>query len=105
MRLNGVGYSMATALLCILDAEVWPVMDRWAVQTVFGLRADGALHNTDHWQRAIAYTARLAVTGPDFWPEAPTIQAGMTASMPETRTRPAGTLPDGWQRTELPVLR
>jgi hypothetical protein len=112
MRLNGVGYPMATALLCILDPEVWPVMDRWAVQTVFGLHADGSQYNAGLWQRSIAYTAyarHLAVTGPDFWPEAATIhaldQAAMKASMPESRAQPAGRLPSGWQRAKLPVLK
>src|SRR5712692_9646955 len=36
--LEGVGYPMATAILDILDPGVWPVMDRWAVITVFGTR-------------------------------------------------------------------
>ena len=30
----GVGYPMATAILDILDPDVWPVIDQWAVQTV-----------------------------------------------------------------------
>src|ERR1700728_2423889 len=35
MELSGVGYPMATAILAILDPEVWPVIDQWSVQTVF----------------------------------------------------------------------
>ena len=27
---------MATAILNILDPDVWPVIDRWAAETVFG---------------------------------------------------------------------
>jgi hypothetical protein len=51
LALHGVGYPMASAILDILDPEVWPVIDRWAIQTVFvgsrtvilGLPASGIL--------------------------------------------------------------
>ncbi len=36
LALQGVGYPMASAILDILDPDVWPVIDKWAVQTVFG---------------------------------------------------------------------
>ncbi len=36
LSLKGVEYPMATAILDILDPDVWPVIDKWAAETVFG---------------------------------------------------------------------
>ncbi len=109
MRLNGVSYPMATALLCVLDPTVWPVMDRWAVQSVFGLRLDGRQFGRGEWQKATVYASyarHLATTGAQCWPDAVTIheldQAAMGASMPATGGRPAGVLPPDWVTTPLP---
>jgi hypothetical protein len=109
LRLDGVGYPMATAILAILDPEVWPVIDRWSVDTVFGFRADGRSQTPRLWQRAVAYTAfscHLGSSGPRFWPSAKTIhdldQAAMRASMPERGTTPAGVIPPGWEPIGLP---
>lgn len=41
LGLEDVGYPMATAILDFLDPDVWPVIDRWAVQTAFGTQLDG----------------------------------------------------------------
>jgi hypothetical protein len=41
LGLKSAGYPMATAILDILDPGVWPVMDRWAIITVFGTRRGG----------------------------------------------------------------
>ena len=35
LRPHGVGYPVATAILGLLKPEVFPVMDRWAVETIF----------------------------------------------------------------------
>jgi len=109
MRLEGVGYSMASALLCILEPNVWPVIDKRGVQTVFGKRPDGRLLDTGRWQRAVAYCAyarHLATKGSTHWPQAVTMHeldlAAMGASMPETKTRPAGVVPPGWRPATCP---
>ena len=50
LRLHGVGYPVATAILAFLKPEVFPVMDKWAVQTIFG---DGA--SRKRWQHKAKY--------------------------------------------------
>jgi hypothetical protein len=50
LRLHGVGYPVATAILAFLKPEVFPVMDKWAVETIFG---EGA--NRKRWQRKSKY--------------------------------------------------
>lgn len=64
LGLEGVGYPMATAILDILDPGVWPVMDRWAVMTVFGTQHGGRPWPGSRWQHANAYEvyARHLVT-------------------------------------------
>ncbi len=109
MRLHGVGYPMASAILCVLEPGVWPVIDKWAVETVFGLAPSGEQLSTGQWQKAVVYAAyaeHLATVGPRFWPRASTIHEldgeAMKASMPGTRTRPAGVIPSGWETAALP---
>ena len=34
LSLKGVGYPVASAILDILDPDVWPVIDKWAAKTV-----------------------------------------------------------------------
>jgi hypothetical protein len=61
--LCGVSYPMGTAVLALLDPNVWPVMDKWAVKTIFGPSAG-------RWDRAVAYEAfacHLACAGPPRW--------------------------------------
>src|SRR6266849_5387159 len=68
--LEGVGYPMATAILDILDPGVWPVMDRWAVITVFGTRPGGHPWPGTWWQHANAYEAyarHLVTRGAAAW--------------------------------------
>lgn len=52
LRLSGVGYPVATALLSILKPDVFPVMDKWAVETIFGPGA-----SRRRWQHKAAYRA------------------------------------------------
>jgi hypothetical protein len=50
LRLHGVGYPVATAILAFLNPEVFPVMDKWAVETIFG---EGA--SRKRWQHKSKY--------------------------------------------------
>lgn len=50
LRLQGVGYPVATAILAFLKPEVFPVMDKWAVETIFG---EGASRR--RWQHKAKY--------------------------------------------------
>ena len=50
LRLQGVGYPVATAILAFLKPEVFPVMDKWAVETIFG---EGA--SRKRWQHKAKY--------------------------------------------------
>jgi hypothetical protein len=52
LRLHGVGYPVATAILGLLKPEVFPVMDKWAVETIFG---EGA--SKKRWQTKSKYRA------------------------------------------------
>ena len=50
LRLHGVGYPVATAILAFLKPEVFPVMDKWAVEIIFG---EGA--SRTRWQHKAKY--------------------------------------------------
>lgn len=50
LRLHGVGYPVATAVLGLLKPKVFPVMDRWAVETIFGPGA-----SKKRWQTKAKY--------------------------------------------------
>jgi hypothetical protein len=95
LALEGVGYRMATSILDILDPKVWPVIDRWATQTVFGRPLD--------WYGAAPYAAyarHLATVGHACWPEEPTINA-----LDQRAMRTAGKrlpLPQGWTYAMIP---
>lgn len=52
LRLHGVGYPVATAILGFLAPTTFPVMDKWAVETIFGPGA-----SKKRWQRKAAYRA------------------------------------------------
>jgi len=52
LRLHGVGYPVATAILGFLAPTTFPVMDKWAVETIFGSGS-----SKKHWQRKAAYRA------------------------------------------------
>ena len=95
LALEGVGYRVATAILVILDPEVWPVIVRWATQTVFGKPLG--------WYgvaRYAAYTRHLANVGHPCWPEEPSIHALDQRAM---RTASHGwPLPSGWTYAVIP---
>jgi hypothetical protein len=98
LRLTGVSYPMATAILCVLDSERWPVIDRWAVATVFG-------HSAFNWQRASVYRTyarHLATVGHKVWGPDLSIheldQRAMRASMPD------GELPTDWRFADIPMV-
>lgn len=95
LALEGVGYPMATAILDILDREVWPVMDRWATLTVFGqqLRWYGAAAYT-------VYTRHLATVGHACWPDKPSIHSLDEVAMDTSRNNKP--LPTGWTYAATP---
>lgn len=92
LRLKGVGYPVASAILCILDPEVWPVIDKWSVRTVSGV--PGRPTRWYGWKGYRAFARHLADEGPTFWPEAKTIhdldQRAMNASKPGGEGVPPG---------------
>jgi hypothetical protein len=50
LRLHGVGYPVATAILAFLKPDVFPVMDKWAVETIFGIG-----ESRKRWQHKAKY--------------------------------------------------
>ena len=52
LRLHGVGYPVATAILGLLKPKVFPVMDKWAVETIFG-----SGESRRRWQTKAKYRA------------------------------------------------
>jgi hypothetical protein len=103
LGLNGVGYPMATAILDILDPDVWPVIDKWAVQTVFEPQPDGTRWPTRRWQCAVAYEAyarHLAIEGAEHWGFHCSIHQLDVEAM--KASRPGGTLPHGRISVSLP---
>jgi hypothetical protein len=106
LKLSGVGYPMATAILTILDPEVWPVMDKLAVRSVFGSPPPDTSPSAWRWQRQWAdayacYARHLAVVGRRCWGAELNIhkldQRAMRASMK------GGQLPPGWSFSVLPL--
>jgi hypothetical protein len=85
---------MATAILDILDADVWPVIDKWAAEAVFGKAPSRYCA-----ARYAAYAKHLATEGTRCWDTALSIHEldmkAQSASMNHN-------LPAGWQTTELP---
>lgn len=101
LALEGVGYPMATAILDILDPGVWPVMDRWAVLTVFGPRPVGG--PPPDWQHAAAYAAytrHLVEQGTAAW--GPGLSAHELDLKAMDLARTGGALPQGWSYARLP---
>lgn len=106
LGLEGVGYSMATAVLDILAPDVWPVMDRWAVMSVFGLRPDGSLRPGSHWQHAAAYEGyarHLVQYGPAAWGRGLSVHQLDQKAM--NLAKDGGALPPGWRYAQLPARR
>ena len=103
LGLDGVGYPVATAILDILDPNVWPVIDKWATQTVFEPQPDGPRWPTRRWQCAVAYEAyarHLATEGAKHWGSGSSIHQLDVEAM--KASRPGGTLPHGWTPASLP---
>lgn len=98
LSLKGVGYPMATAILDILDPDVWPVIDKWAAKTVFG-----AVPSRYCAARYAAYARHLATAGTKCWGVGLSIheldEKAQSASMP------GGHLPAVWRRALLPSCR
>lgn len=81
LRLQGVGYPVATAILGLLKPNVFPVMDRWAVETIFGY---GAGRKTWQWHTKVAYrryTERLVNPECEFLDEIKTLRKRDIAAM------------------------
>lgn len=103
LGLEGVGYPMATAILDILDPEVRPVMDRWAVITVFGTRPDGQPWPSISWQHAAAYEAyarHLATFGASTWGPGLSVHELDVKAM--QLSKDGSPLPVGWAHARLP---
>jgi hypothetical protein len=98
LSLKGVEYPIATAILDILDPDVWPVLDKWAAMTVFG-----EVPSRYSAARYAAYAKHLATEGAKHWNDAPSIheldERAQSASMK------GGHLPAGWRICELPPFR
>ena len=95
LSLKGVEYPMATAILDLLDPDVWPVLDKWASMTVFG-----EIPSRYSAARYTAYARHLATEGARHWNADLSIhgldEKAQSASMK------SGHLPAGWRTTELP---
>ena len=103
LGLHGVGYPMATAILDILDPCVWPVMDRWAVMTVFGIHPGGQPWPVTRWQRASAYEAyarHLITSGAAAWGSCLSVHELDVEAMELSRT--GRSLPASWHYAQLP---
>lgn len=98
LALQGVGYPMASAILDILDPDVWPVIDKWAVQTVFG--KDAKPKDWKHASAYVAYTRHLATKGAECW------GSGLSIHQLDQRAQKAsmhgGQLPPDWEHAKLP---
>lgn len=52
LRLSGVGYPVATAVLSILEPDLFPVLDKWGVKAIFGKVVSA---RTTKWHNKSAY--------------------------------------------------
>lgn len=96
LSLKGVEYPMATAILDILDPDMWPVIDKWAAQTVFGKAPSRYSAN-----RYAAYARHLATEGTRCW------GAGLSVHDLDVKAQFAGAkhdLPAGWRTIKLPAF-
>jgi hypothetical protein len=94
LSLTGVGYPVASAILDILDSDVWPVIDKWAARTVFG---------TERFRycaaRYAVYARHLAIEGRRCW------GVGLSIHQLDEKAQRAsmkGDLPAGWRPAKLP---
>ena len=64
LRLTGVGYPVATAVLSILEPDLFPVLDKWGVRAIFGKEVSGS---TKRWHNKSAYRQYTqALADPEF---------------------------------------
>ena len=69
--LDGLEYPTATAILCVLDPRMFPVIDQHAVRAIFGTQSDGSDFKTNKWYCArvyAAYARHLATVVHHQWP-------------------------------------
>jgi hypothetical protein len=95
LSLHGVGYPVASAILDILDPDVWPVIDRWATKSVFE-------NPLSHYcaTRYAAYARHLATEGAKRWDAGLSIhELDMKA---QSASMPGGHLPAGWRPARVP---
>lgn len=85
---------MATAILDILDPDVWPLLDKWAAMTVFG--AAPSRYNAD---RYAAYARHLSTEGARHWNALSIHGLDEKAQLASMKS---GRLPAGWRTAELP---
>lgn len=104
LGLEGVGDPMATAILDILDPGAWPVMDRWAVMTVFGNRPNGRQLPSAQWQHSAAYEAyarHLVTYGTAAWGSGLSVHQLTEKAMELARN--GYPLPPRWGYAQLPA--
>ena len=93
LSLTGVGYPVATAILDILDPNLWPVIDKWAAKTVFGIEI--VQYTAAIYAR---YARHLATEGTRHW------GVGLSIHELDLRAQSAsmkgGSLPAGWRRAD-----
>ncbi|MHB8290642.1 MAG: hypothetical protein ACYDEY_15730 [Acidimicrobiales bacterium] len=108
LGIRGVGYPVATAILCVLTPTVWPVIDRWAVKTVFGPLDCDTLLAPHLWQKGIVYqhyARRLATEGARVWGTDLTLHELDVKAMAASQIRNGqrlGVIPMGWTAIALP---
>jgi hypothetical protein len=100
VSLKGVDYPVASAFLSIVNPKTRPVIDQYALKTVFGPNAPSEFRRAAHYR---AFAEHLANEGPKHWPAAPTIhdldQRAMRVSDPK---EPEDVLPTGWTHAAKP---
>ena len=68
--MKGVEYPTASAILCILDPTMFPVIDQHAVRTIYGTESNGSAFDTATWYCATVYAhyaRHLATTVHEQW--------------------------------------
>jgi hypothetical protein len=74
--MRGVEYPTASAILCILDPTMFPVIDQHAVRPIYGTESSGKDFGTAKWYCATVYahyTRQLATNLHQQWRCAPSI--------------------------------
>ncbi len=67
--LNGLQYPIASAILCVLDPHLFPVIDQHAVRAIYGRRARDKDHKKWHCAHVYSHYARqLSTTIYDIYP-------------------------------------